>query len=320
MIILLYGQDSYRSREKINQIIEKYKQTDKTQSGLFVFDGDDFTVDKLRQSVTEQSFFTAKKLIIIKNIFSDKKRESEIAEYFKIHQELYESKDIVIVLWQGDGIKSSNALFKVLTKKGISVRKQEFKTMSENDLKRWVQGKLGHVKISQSALQNLILYAGNDLWCLDNEIKKLAHYKPEGTLTVEDIDVMISGNAESNIFQAIDALGQKNFFKAMQDFNLLSYKGEEAVYLFSMIAYQFRNLLKVKDASSRGGGSVDSIVKRIKIHPFVARKTLSQVRNYTLEELKDIYADLQQFDLKIKTGKLEPELALDLFLISKLSS
>lgn len=319
MIILLYGQDSYRSREKLNQIIDKYKQTDSTQSGLFVFGLEDFELDKFNQAAREQSFFSSKKLIVLKGLLTKKfpaDSRKKFIDYLEDHKDLFSSKDAVIIFWQEGAVLAGDALFKFLTQKKLSVKKEEFKPSSDSESKKWVKEKLGSkLKINPKALDNLILYSSNELWRLDNEVKKLKSYKVTGEISVQDIDFMVSGAPDLNIFQATDALGQKDMAKAARSFKALLEKGEDGIYLFSMIVYQFRNLLKVKSLSNENQSSASVLVaKKLKMHPFVVQKTLAQARNFTMPELKEIYKELLDLDIKIKTGKIEPGLGIELIL------
>ncbi len=55
------------------------------------------------------------------------------------------------------------------------------------------------------------------------------------------------------------------------------------------------------------------------MHPFVAQKTLTLASKYSIEDLKKIYGVLLNFDSRIKTGKIEPKVALEL-LIFKLTT
>jgi len=55
-----------------------------------------------------------------------------------------------------------------------------------------------------------------------------------------------------------------------------------------------------------------SILKISKLHPFVLKKSWYLVNKFTLPELKKIYQKIFQVDLAIKTGKINPEIALDL--------
>ena len=50
------------------------------------------------------------------------------------------------------------------------------------------------------------------------------------------------------------------------------------------------------------------------MHPYVAEKLAKQTRSFTLEQLETIYRALQDYDFKMKTGQIEPILALDLLI------
>ena len=56
------------------------------------------------------------------------------------------------------------------------------------------------------------------------------------------------------------------------------------------------------------------IAKKSGIHPFAVQKSFYLCNQFTFEKLKKIYQKIFQVDLDIKTGKIEPELALDLLL------
>jgi DNA polymerase III delta subunit len=53
------------------------------------------------------------------------------------------------------------------------------------------------------------------------------------------------------------------------------------------------------------------------MHPFLVKKSYEQAQKFSLVELKKIYQKIFEVDLGIKTGKIEPETALDL-LISRI--
>ena len=50
------------------------------------------------------------------------------------------------------------------------------------------------------------------------------------------------------------------------------------------------------------------------LHPFVVRKTSAQSHQFTFEELKKIYQKIFKSDLDIKTGKIDPSMALDILI------
>ena len=50
------------------------------------------------------------------------------------------------------------------------------------------------------------------------------------------------------------------------------------------------------------------------LHPYIIKKASWQARKFSFEDLKKIYQKIFQADLGIKTGKIEPETALDMLI------
>jgi DNA polymerase-3 subunit delta len=80
-----------------------------------------------------------------------------------------------------------------------------------------------------------------------------------------------------------------------------------------MIAYQFRNLLIIKELQD-AKKPYALVVKKSGLHPFVAQKSYYLCNQFSFEKLKKIYLKIFQIDSDIKTGKIESETALDLLL------
>ena len=58
--------------------------------------------------------------------------------------------------------------------------------------------------------------------------------------------------------------------------------------------------------------SAGEIAKTLKVHEFRVKKTMGFCEKFTIEKLKSILIQLYEIDRNIKTGALEPELALEL--------
>ncbi|TSD00325.1 MAG: Uncharacterized protein Athens071425_630 [Parcubacteria group bacterium Athens0714_25] len=82
-----------------------------------------------------------------------------------------------------------------------------------------------------------------------------------------------------------------------------------------MYVYQFRNLLKIAGLYFSGLSNEYAIAKETKLHPFVVKKGLAQVRTMDIKKIKNIYRNLAEIDLKVKTGKMDIILALDKFVV-----
>ncbi len=63
MIIFLYGQDTYRSHQKLNEIIEHYKKIHKSGINLKYFDGANLNSQDFQDEIRQTSMFDEKKII-----------------------------------------------------------------------------------------------------------------------------------------------------------------------------------------------------------------------------------------------------------------
>jgi len=308
MIIFLYGEDSYRSRQKLNEIIEHYKEIHKSGLNLRFFDCEEqnITISDLKEKIRQASMFKEKKLVVITNLFKDPNLKEKILKEIK---ELSESNDIIVIYEQTE-IKKTDPLLKSLEK---NAKSQDFKILDSQNLKKWVKNEIESRRgsIDKNTLSLLVDYVGNDLWQMTNEIQKLLSYKKNKAITAGDLKLLVKPKIETDIFRTIDAIAQKNKKQALD----LLYKhleaGDSPLYLLSMVGYQFRNLLIIKDLIEKNK-PYNIIVKKSGLHPFVVKKSYLQSRQFTSPELKKIYQRIFQVDLDVKTGKIEQEMALDL--------
>ncbi len=323
MIIFLYGQDNFRSREKLNEIIERFKKDGKNDLSLEIFDGENLEFNFFKNALTTLSFFSSKKLIIVKNLLA--KGSTKLLEEFSEYKSQLDSKDTVVVFWEEKDPDKRTKLFKFFKKTG---KCQEFKLLENYQITDWIKkelektntAKTGSCLISSEAQKKIAAFVGSNLWQMKNEINKLASYKL-GRIESDDIDTLVASSITSNVFDIVDALGNKNQKDALKFLHEQLEKGENAIYLFTMIVYQFRNLIKVKSCfgSAAETESPQSISKETGLHPYVAQKTIAQTKKFSLTELKENYQKLLNFDLLIKTGKIEPVAALDLLIIQMTS-
>ncbi len=308
MIIFLYGQDTYRSHQKLKEIIERFKKTSKGRLNLRYLDAKKIDFQEFRDELQTASIFKEKKLIILLNPFSNSGLEKEILDFLKKKKDLEETA----LFYEEEKINEKSSLFKFLKKEGKS---QEFKPLRSQKLRDWIRREFERyqVSIDFKVPEVLAEFIGNNLWQLSNEIKKLATYKvkKEEKITLEDINILVKSRIETDIFSTIDAISSKDKERAL---NLLHHhleKGDSPLYLFSMIKFQISNLLVVKDLIERQT-PFPYILSQSNLHPFVAKKSYRLSQKFSLEQLKKIYRKIFKLELKIKTGKIDPVLALDI--------
>lgn len=317
MVIFLYGEDSFRSHQKLLEIKEKYLASDKSGSGLSAFSADEKTkVQDIIDIFSLPNLLAPKRLVIIKRLLSGgtDTDQKKMAEHLKEAKNVWEDKDLVAVFWEDRLPKKNGVLFKLLAEKSKS---QEHAPLTGMKLGQWILKRAEEIRpgasMSQKALEKLVMYAGGDTSSLDNELRKLVAYADGKMISEGDIDILVEGSIDNNIFGTIEALGRNDKKEALKLLHNHLASGDDPFYILSMYVYQFRNLVRIADYRERGVVSEYEISKMTKLHPFVVKKSLSQIRNFSFQKLKEIYKELAGIDINVKTGKVDIKLALDMF-------
>ncbi len=318
MIIFLYGENDFLAKQKLKKLKTKFlKDVDPTGSSISIVEGGKTNLKEINEKVGAQSLLVRKRMVVIENIFLNKTKGflKELVGYLKTKEQ---DENILIFIDKNvkTGKKNNTLLIdssgreKVITKEAGSlfnflVRQkfvQEFKIMSNFELANWVRKKFEglEVKIDNQTVNVLVGLLGNDLWSINNEVEKLASYKD--ILEVQDVEEMVKGKFDENIFAMSDAISARNKALTMRLLEEQFKAGLAPTYLLSMIIRQFKILLQIRQALDLGQTS-RKIISQLKLHPFIVQKGINQVRNFDLETLKKIYNELVKIDYEMKTGK-----------------
>ena len=208
-----------------------------------------------------------------------------------------------------------------------SLKKYEVKLDKLDSRKRaeWIRKKVGEFKkgIAFEAIQLLRELAGDDLGRLSHEIEKLVLFVGEKpSISKEDVqNIHPSGSQEMNIFNFVDALGNRDKKQALRILKDLILS-EDIGRILGMIARQFRLILQSKELSKKGY-SQTRIAQEIEIRQsWLVGKVLGQARNFSSEALAKKFETLVNAELDIKTNRIhrmQPLFSLEI-LVSKLCS
>lgn len=322
MILFLYGEDNYRSREKLKQIEEKFKKTDKGRVNLVKIDGERTAWKNIEKEILASPFLHDKKLVVVENFLKKKGQKFDEAAAFLREEKI--PSGAVVVFWEEGSPDERTAIFKLLNK---PKQAEKFNYLPPAKLNQWILDfvEKDGAKIEKNAVAALVQSVGSDSWQLATDIEKLIAYsrgKGKAAISAGDVGLLSRGQFEENIFNFTDALGNKNKKLAFKLLDEQIEAGLNSTHIFSMIVRQFRILLQVKETAEKNYSFISAgdpairqeISAELGIHPYVAAKSLYQIKNFTLAELKKIYGKLLAIDMKIKKTNISPRLLLDLFI------
>lgn len=158
------------------------------------------------------------------------------------------------------------------------------------------------------------------LLAAEKELGKLADYvNGERPITEEDVAALTPYVPEADVFEMVDALATGNGARALEliQQSLHDDPRDPGFRIFGLIARQFRLLLMTSDHIAQGGSARGpDIAKALGVHPFTAGKLPGQARRFRIEQLDAILKHMQRADQDMKTGRIQPRLALDLLVTS----
>ncbi len=312
-LFLFTGEETYLLLQQIN----KWKDAFAKKHGdmnLEVMDGEEKPLNEIMAAAIAMPFLSEKRLIFIHGLpdkpktrnkdkvtKKDEKRDDELKKFSENLKDIPDSSVVVFV--QPNPDKRFSFYKKLLKQAEV----KEFFPLSGKILVKWLQDRVNEKEssIDYDTAEYLISLTGQNLWRLSQEVSKLTSHSPGLPITKMLIDQLVVPTLEANIFHFTDALGAKDHRKAIQNLHRTMAAGENLRPVFYMIVRQFRLLLHASGyMSTHPNGNSTAFASYSKIHPFVAKNTLEQVKRFNLPELKKSYAQLLDIDIALKTSKI----------------
>ncbi len=251
-----------------------------------IFDDDNYSAQSVLAACEILPMGSEKRLVLVKNV--TKVSESDKALYLKYLQNPCRSTVLLILDY--------NDKFGYLKNECAYVdAKRMDRTLAKNVIVATL-AKAGK-QISGEAVDTLLDYGNGYLTNVMNELDKLIYFDPyESLITKNLVEKVAIKNMEFTVFELTEALGRKNFDKAIK---LLSYMEKEAGTL-SLITNHFRRMFFI----SISGMSDSELASLLGVKEYAVMKQRQQAANFSKMQLKKIYALLEEVDYKIKSGQM----------------
>lgn len=285
MIYFLYGEDTYRSRRKLNEIIEEYRKKAGSDIHVYRFDIQDQDIAELKRACGTASLFSAKKLIIIERAFSLPD------DFFTTLKAAQKHKDIIVVLWDEGADKKQ-----IQKISAIADKTQAFKTLGTAEKSRWILAEGAKRGVRLSLADRAYFISVPDLWGVSNELD--AYALSGGQVCAARL------REPETIFRLGDT-----FMSAPKEALKIMFSLFEAQDEFSIFAYCTNHIrtLAVVSAFAQRGQNVPSLFG---IHPFVVKKATAAVRFTSHPRLARTLKKFFEEDYYCKIGLSRPRESL----------
>ncbi len=324
MLYILSGADDFSLGQSLEEIKRSLGDQAALATNTTTLESQQVTVDQLRTVCESAPFLAERRLVIIKGLlerFEPKGRPSHQTKAKKVskqrdgHETLgaYISTipDSTVLILIESGIKGNNPLFKMLSGKAVV---KSFPLFKPAELRQWIEKRVAEQggSISTQAVTLLMRLVGSNLWIMTSEIDKLVLFASGRRIEEEDVKAVVSYAQQVNIFAMVDAIVEFKAGVAEKLMQQLLQRGATTAYLLVMLSRQIRMIVRARELRSQRKSEAE-IRNRLGVtSEYVVRKTLEQANRYSLPRLKQVYGQLLEADLSIKTGKYEGELVLNI--------
>lgn len=313
-IYLIFGDESYLINKNLEKIIN---DSNVLKDNIIRYNLDEVNVSFALEEASTISMFDSKKLIICEGctfLTGENKKEinHDIDSLIRYINNPFDDVYLIFIV-QREKLDDRKKIVKELKKLSNVI---ECKKRESHDLNNYIESyfRENGYSINRESVIFMINKAGSNLSNLMNEADKLMIYKDEDkNISREDVDNLICKNIEDDIFLLTNAIMNKDKKNIVNIYKDLLLKGEEPIKLIVLITNQLRLILQVK-LMIKNGYKEREMASIIGEHPYRVKLAISSV--FTIEELKKYLIELHDLDLNIKTGKIDKNFGLEMFLLS----
>ncbi len=304
---LLYGPEAYLRRQYRDKLKNAMAAPDDNMN-FAAFEGKETDVEAVIELAETLPFFAEQRAILIENSGFFKNSCERLAEY------LPKTPSTTHFIFVEDEVDKRSKCYKAVQKTGKVV---EFATQTEELLTRWILSRLKKEgkNITGSVMQLFLSKTGTDMGNIDRELEKLICYTMgRPVIEAADVEAIATEQTQNKIFEMVNAIAEHNQRKALDlYYDLLTLK-EPSMRIMYLISRQFQILLNVRDMSARGMDQA-SMAKIAGIPPFAVRRNVSQAKGFSMEQLKQALRDGVDLEEAVKTGRMNDQMAVEIFLM-----
>jgi len=290
--------------------------TNQTQpnENLFAFDlvyGDETDASEILAYAREVSFFTPKRLIIVK--WADKLPAREGEGLMPYIQSPVETTSLVFVGAKFDGRLKWVQAFK---RHGVIV---DCRSLYDNQRMGWIQQEANRLGLSLDAGAQTLLkdIAGEGLYRARTELEKLALYLPPGKRAgAEDVERVRGLEPGASVFDLAGAIGNGKSGQALHIVAMNLEIGEAPLRILGALIWQVRRIWKAKTLLLEGNRE-PQVAQALRIPPFNTREFFFYVKAWEENQCSQAWELFSESDAALKGGRAgSPRHVLDSLVLS----
>lgn len=312
MNYLLIGNEVYNLRKRKEELISQANIDD---MNLIIYENcTGVSLDEMISDCHTIPFFADKKIIILQNptfIIDNKSVDkNDLDKTITYLKNPSDSTDLIIYV-EKTAVVNQSAI-RQLTK---YIKVEKYDTLDEEQFKDLVIKDLNEakIKIDKRALELLLKRLPNNVENWKNELQKLEIYG--NIIDQQAIDELITRQLEKDSFALTNAISKNDLEQSLRVFRDLLTVDKSALHgLLALIASQFRSMSQYKMLQEMGYSN-QQIATKMNVKPGSVYYKLEACNGRNSKQLLEILNQLAQLDQDIKSGKIDPIIGSELFIV-----
>jgi DNA polymerase-3 subunit delta len=308
----LHGEDDLAINDVVAELFTRLGDPTNADMNTARFEGN-IAFDELQAAASAMPFLAERRLVIVRGAGKAFSAGGPREQFIGLLDAAPPSTALVLI---EPTLKDNHWLMKWAQGAGERAFVKAFALPQGGAMTAWVQKQVdeagGEIEPAAAALLGDLI--GSDTRAAAQEIEKLlAYVNYSRPITRQDVSELAVQIAEGgDFFALIDALSAGAGKPAMAALHKLLAERDLISLFFGIVAH-YRALIQAWEVN-HNGGSVADLKRAIGTNSdFRAKKLMNQARRFSRESLEAIYRRLMQYDLEIKTGEIDTDLALDTF-------
>lgn len=314
-LYLFYGEEDYIKDTYIEKIKSIVLENDIMGMNFTQFD-EEPSKNELVEAVESVPVMCEKKIVYLNgfNVVSTsvkKEIKETITELFK---DIPSYTVIIIRERETDVKKMSKPLLKLVQENGVDILCEK---LSFSDMMTFInrQFSKNKKKIRREDLEYLISICEPSINSILREVEVISSYlNDEDEVTKEVIDLLVKKSIEDRVFSLSDAIinkDKKTAYDILSDLRLMKNQ-HPAGKIFSIICDHFINMyVVIVNSMERIPNNETLSMLELNGRGFLINKYLRQKDKIKIEKLREIIAELNDLDYKVKNGLTEPYFAIE---------
>jgi DNA polymerase III delta subunit len=190
---------------------------------------------------------------------------------------------------------------------GIGGRVERIERLAPFQITPWIaaRARLRGVTLQPDAIDALAFALGPDTERIENEIAKLGAYASGAAVTPADVRSLVSGAIESDIFELTKAVVRKSHRDAIPLLERLLTEGNAPQQILALLLWQFRILLFASRAPTNA--EAERMAKAVRTSPGAIFRYVQYARGISPKDIERAYESLYATDISIKTGRADSD-------------